>query len=327
MTKQSSTAPCDEPSLALNSFWLETKGFNDQSFEFFDQMRGVFPRLKKRSAKRRAARRDGDLLAWGKHFLPQHFRQPPSAMHREVAALLDSQVSRKHKRPAELQDQANSRGWISADAPEQRKHPAEGVRGYSSAANITHASTKPRDAHDEHGFKLNVLAPRGSAKSTLVTLAFVLREALAGRQRFIWIVSDTKRQAMAHLENIHAELSENRRLAKNYRRARAFIRKGNRISLDGVVIEAYGAGQRVRGRRVRQYRPTMIVCDDLQNDGHIYSAKQRDQSRAWFHGMLMKAGTKRTHIINLGTALHREALSMELHESPGWTSRRFYIRG
>jgi hypothetical protein len=39
--------------------------------------------------------------------------------------------------------------------------------------------------------------------------------------------------------------------------------------------------------------------------------------------MLMKAGTKRTEIINLGTALHREALSLELHTTPGWLSRRY----
>ena len=37
----------------------------------------------------------------------------------------------------------------------------------------------------------------------------------------------------------------------------------------------------------------------------------------------MKAGTARTNVLNLATALHREALAMELHRSPGWTSRIF----
>ena len=37
----------------------------------------------------------------------------------------------------------------------------------------------------------------------------------------------------------------------------------------------------------------------------------------------MKAGTARTNIVNLATALHREALAMELHRTPGWTSRIF----
>jgi len=67
----------------------------------------------------------------------------------------------------------------------------------------------------------------------------------------------------------------------------------------------------------------LIICDDLQNDGHISSALQRDRSRTWFHGTLMKAGTSRTNLVNLATALHREALAVELNETPGWNSRIF----
>ena len=37
----------------------------------------------------------------------------------------------------------------------------------------------------------------------------------------------------------------------------------------------------------------------------------------------MKAGTGRTNVVNLATALHRNALAMELHRTPGWTSRLF----
>jgi predicted phage terminase large subunit-like protein len=65
------------------------------------------------------------------------------------------------------------------------------------------------------------------------------------------------------------------------------------------------------------------VCDDLQNDGHMHSVVQRDHSREWFHGTLMKAGTGRTNVIHLATALHRAALAMELHRTPGWTSHVF----
>ena len=92
---------------------------------------------------------------------------------------------------------------------------------------------------------------------------------------------------------------------------------------NGVVIESFGTGQRIRGRRRREHRPTLIVCDDLQNDSHISSAAQRESTRRWFHGTLLKAGTKRTNILNLATALHRDALALELHAAAGWTSERF----
>ena len=176
------------------------------------------------------------------------------------------------------------------------------------------------------GAKLNVLGPRGAAKSTIGTLAYPLRAAVRRREAYIWIVSDTRHQACAHLENIKTELLDNPRLGANYPDAVGkgpVWRSGTIVLRNGVAIEAYGTGQRIRGRRHRADRPTLIICDDLQNDGHIQSALQRDHSRTWFHGTLMKAGTSRTNVVNLATALHREALAMELSETPGWTSQIF----
>jgi len=113
---------------------------------------------------RRAARRGQgglDLLAWGRKYLPEHFRHTPSLMHRWLADQLDA-------------------------------------------------------AQTARGTKINVLGPRGGAKSTLGTLALPLRAAVECREPYIWIVSDTKHQACAHLENIKAELIDNRRLAEDF---------------------------------------------------------------------------------------------------------------
>jgi len=176
------------------------------------------------------------------------------------------------------------------------------------------------------GTKLNVLGPRGSAKSTLVTLAYVLRSAVEGREPYIWIVSDTHSQACTHLANLRAELEHNTRLRKVYRwstRAGAVWRSDVLTLSNGVTIEAYGTGQKVRGRRRMHHRPTLIVCDDLQNDDQVASPEGRARARQWFHGTLLKAGARQTNIVNLATALHREALAMELHTTPGWQSRNF----
>jgi predicted phage terminase large subunit-like protein len=214
---------------------------------------------------------ESDLLAWSRAFLPEHFRLPPSQMHRWLADQLDNMQTNR-------------------------------------------------------GLKINVTGPRGSAKSTVATLAYVLREALTGREPYIWIVSDTKHQAAAHLENVKTELQENRQLLSAYPSSAGLgpVWRANAALLrNGVWIESFGTGQRIRGRRRRFHRPTLIVCDDLQNDSHIQSALARDHSRSWFHGMLLKAGTKYTNVVNVGTALHRECLTMELHRTPGWISRIF----
>jgi hypothetical protein len=176
------------------------------------------------------------------------------------------------------------------------------------------------------GSKLNVLGPRGGAKSTIGTLACPLLAAVHAWEPFIWIISDTKEQAYAHLENLKSELVENSRLAADYPAAvgRGPVwRKGSILLRNGVAIQAFGTGQRLRGRRHRAQRPTLVICDDLENDDHMLSGARRGRSRAWFHGTLMKAGTVGTNVVNLATALHRDALAMQLCRTPGWTSNVF----
>ena len=185
-----------------------------------------------------------------------------------------------------------------------------------------HLDAMPTD----RGRKLNVLGPRGGAKSTLATLAYPLREALHAREPYIWIISDTAHQARAHLDNLKAELLDNEQLARDYPLAvgKGPVWRAEKIVLrNGVTIEAFGTGQRIRGRRARANRPTLLICDDLQNDRHMESTIQRSHTRTWFHGTLLKAGTPQTNVINLATALHREALAMELTQTPGWQSKIF----
>jgi predicted phage terminase large subunit-like protein len=178
----------------------------------------------------------------------------------------------------------------------------------------------------ERGTKLNLIGPRGSAKSTVATLAYVLRCAVDGSEPYVWIVSDTRHQACAHLENIKSELVENAALAERYPGSVGVgqvWRVGTIVLANRVMIEAFGTGQKLRGRRRRAHRPTLIVCDDLQNDEHVHSRLRREHCREWFHGALMQAGTPRTNFVHLATALHRESLALELDRTPGWTSRAF----
>jgi len=183
------------------------------------------------------------------------------------------------------------------------------------------------DAMQEHrGAKINVIGPRGSAKSTVATLCYVLRAAVEEWEKYIWIVSDTGDQAKVHLDNLRIELIENEKLREKYKAARGQGRHWRSAVLqlaNGVTIESFGVGQGLRGRRRRAIRPTLIVCDDLQNDSHIASAAQRENTRRWFHGTLLNVGTPTTNVVNLATALHRDALALELAQKVGWTSRKF----
>jgi predicted phage terminase large subunit-like protein len=259
-----------------------------------------------RRRRDRAGRGTFGLLEWAKKYLPAHFSAPPSNMHRWLARQLDGVE--------------NGRG--KGDSPIFVGTKIGTVPGALGASPLFRASP----LFPGRGLKINLLGPRGSAKSTVASLAVPLRAALEKQEPYIWIVSDTAAQACGHLENIKSELLDNRLLAAAYPAAVGVgpvWRRGLIALRNGVTIEALGTGQRIRGRRRRQHRPTLVVCDDLQNDGQIRSALQRERSREWFHGTLMKAGTARTNVVNLATALHREALAMELCRTAGWTSRIF----
>lgn len=223
---------------------------------------------------RRAARQQQTsqhFLDWARSFLPQHFRLPPSRMHRILAVHLEQAI--KHR-----------------------------------------------------GVRLNVLGPRGSAKSTLISLAYPLWCLLEGKERYIWLVSDTRHQARAHLENIKAELLDNDLLRARYGAVmgRGPVWRAEKIVLaSGAALEAFGTGQRMRGRRQRADRPSLILADDLQNDDHIFSPVLREHSRTWFHGTLLAAGTPQSNVIHLATALHHNALALELARTAGWKTLLF----
>jgi hypothetical protein len=289
-----------------------------------------------------ARRRDASvpttrLLDWSRKHLPHYFRLPPSRMHTWLAARLD-QLSRSCL-PSETSGVPTQVGVASWGGSCTATPRGDGNKGVPAQLPHQHEVSPARrellapgrqspncQISKSPNHKLNILAPRGAAKSTLGTLAFVLKAALEKREPYIWIVSDTKHQACAHLENIKSELVENDSLARRYPDAAAVgpTWRQNRITLrNGVTIEAFGTGQRIRGRRRREHRPSLIVCDDLQNDSHILSHTQRQRSRSWFHGTLLKAGAPNTTVVNLATALHRDALAMQLHRTPGWTSRVF----
>src|SRR5262249_5910920 len=146
--------------------------------------------------------------------------------------------------------------------------------------------------HTRRGSRHALVAPRGSAKSTWVSLVYPLWVALQRREPYIQIISDTQSQARLLLEAIKRELEDNPLLAAGYPWA---VGRGtpwgqDRIRLvNGVVIEALGTGAKIRGRRNRAERPSLIIVDDPQNDQHVTSAIQRERSWSWFNRAVANA--------------------------------------
>ena len=74
----------------------------------------------------------------------------------------------------------------------------------------------PRMAEAREGQHIALAAPRGEAKSTFISLFFVLWCVLTGRKRYILIITDALEQAAILLEAVKAELDGNPRLAMDF---------------------------------------------------------------------------------------------------------------
>lgn len=178
--------------------------------------------------------------------------------------------------------------------------------------------------HCRRGTYLDQLAPRGSAKSTRATFVYPLYCICEGLEPYIVLSSDTSSQSEIFLQAISTELESNPRIEADYPHVfgRGNVWRTDRLETrNGLCIEALGTGQKVRGRRWRQDRPSLVIMDDPQNRDHIVSPLKRERSWQWVVQDVMNAGSPTTNVIALGTALHREAIVYRLQKTAKWQSR------
>jgi predicted phage terminase large subunit-like protein len=114
---------------------------------------------------------------------------------------------------------------------------------------------------------------RGGAKSTNAELAAIASGAREAR-RYVWYCSQTQRQADSHIANIAAMLSTpllgalypelgERKLSK-YGTSLGW-RRNRVMTASGLTVEGIGLDVAIRGLRIDEARPDLIVLDDLDD--------------------------------------------------------------
>ena len=175
------------------------------------------------------------------------------------------------------------------------------------------------------GTRTVIAAPRGHAKSTVMSLKNVLHAALYGYKRYILLISDTEAQAVGFLDAIKSELEDNERILRDFgeQPGKKTWKTSSLLLANGVRIDAVGAGPKQRGRRNYARRPDLIVCDDIENDEGVRSYEQREKLAAWFFKAVCKSGDRYTDLLVIGTVLHHDALLAQLLQNPGFSSHLF----
>lgn len=215
---------------------------------------------------------------------------------------------------------------------------AEALRGFTiGLLAAKYDSPKPvpnfhmlmwEDACDMTKPKVAEAAPRGHAKSTAITLAFVLAMMCFRVRDFCLLVSDTEGQAVEFLGDIKAELEDNEALRETFGIKKLIKSTETNVICqfkDGEMfrIVVKGSEQKVRGTKWRNKRPNLIVGDDLENDEIVMNPERREKFRKWFMNALVPCGSEDCLIRLVGTVLHLDSMLNRLLNDPNWHSRRF----
>jgi len=172
-------------------------------------------------------------------------------------------------------------------------------------------------------------APRGHAKSTVMSLAVPLWWICEGHKRFIVLVADTSHQAEMFLQAIIEELERNELLIEDYgpfikplmdNKGQPVAWRDREIVTADCTVAAFGAGKAIRGVKKGEHRPDAVVVDDLENDEHVRTVEQRDKLDNWFLRALMNLGDIDTDIFVVGTVLHHDSVLARRLKDPAWQS-------
>lgn len=274
-----------------------------------------------------------DMIAFGRTYLPHYFTDEPADFHPQLVGLLTNCD------PTEWYVTEPNPDYDAALPTEpifDRQIPGDNVVDF-----VNHPLRKKRDARSgktEVKGGIVVAAPRGHGKSVLLSLVIPLYCACYKLRRFILIVSDTDPQVRKLCEAIKVEIEENELLrrdfgdmtGKKYHRAWTGENftvchadtdaKGRVRVVYEMHVSGRSVGSRVRGMRHKQYRPDLIICDDIENDVNIASKEMRDQLFHKVVSVYFPALDPKTGIMLFcGTILHFDSVLARLIFDPDFS--------
>ena len=188
--------------------------------------------------------------------------------------------------------------------------------------------------HDKTGVKVNVQAPRGSAKTTCCAIwyplwricfkAFQLAEGVPD-EKFILIISRNQPMAKGILENLK-RLTENPEIVRDFGDLAGRVWKKDECeTANGVAVRVLGRKQSPRGALVAGKRPSLVVVDDLEDPKRCLNPDLRLEDSDWLFSDIMFASDigGNLNVIYADTVKHPDSLSMRLTQTPGWNNVHF----
>ena len=175
---------------------------------------------------------------------------------------------------------------------------------------------------------IGIAAPRGHAKSTIVDMIFAAWNIAYKKKHHIIILSDSYTQSEEFVNTLKSELEHNE--VFNWLYSDLMSDKwssGEFETATGIKVSAKGLGMKIRGLKYRQYRPDLIIIDDLENDEAVSSITQRKKLKNYVLRGVIPALAVDGQLIMIGTILHQDSLLKKIidkrEEFGGWTVKKY----
>lgn len=177
--------------------------------------------------------------------------------------------------------------------------------------------------------KIAIAAPRGLGKTTMAK-THVMKSILYRDYEFISYVSNSETVAEMQTENIKRELRTNREIKRIFGDVAIntddpevddTFSKRSWVAFGNTFVIPRGAGQQVRGLLYKNYRPQLIIVDDLEKREELENPENRRKLKEWFHSDLEKSVDRysdKWRIIYIDTLKHHDSLLQELLDSSDW---------
>ncbi len=216
----------------------------------------------------RIGQAEKDPLHFCRVYLPHYFNQPPAPFHRELIRLLECGTD------------------------------GLGQEGSGSGKEDSGEASSP----------VVVAAPREFAKTTVCSFGYVLHQICFRKRHFIIIGSDTEDLASDITGYIFLELLYNDRIRQDFGElVRGAKKIDDFVTTNDVRVKARGRGQRLRGLKHRQWRPDLVILDDLENDLNVRNPEIVKQILEWITSAVYPALEANGRLFIIGTILRRRS--------------------
>lgn len=167
--------------------------------------------------------------------------------------------------------------------------------------------------------------PRGFAKTTVMKI-YCLWVILFTSIEFILVVSANEDKAIEFISDV-CDFLDNPNIVELFGNWRGMLetdtkeKKKFKFMGKNVILQAIGAGTSVRGINIKNKRPQLIICEDIQERETALSPTLNEAFIKWFLGTLLKIrDPKRAQVVYIGNMYCENCLLDKLRKSAEWLS-------